>query len=118
MKIELVGDDALTASLGAFADDLGDESSLLGDVAAIVRRDARALAPKRTGRLAASITTRRVIRGYVVRTSVPYAQYVHYGSVHNPVPRPFMDMAARRVDPQAGRAAERRVSAAQSRAGL
>lgn len=116
--IEVKGDETLVASFDRLGDDLADMPALLTEVAQQVRRDARILAPKRTGRLASSIGIRRVTRGHVVRTSLEYAQYVHYGSVHNPRPVPFLEAAARRVDPLAGRATEDRVDAAIGRAGL
>ena len=118
MNVDVVGDEALIVALDRLASDLHVAGPLLDDVAVHVARDARTLAPKRTGRLAASISVVHFTRGHVVRTSMPYAQYVHYGSIHNPRPRPFLDMAARRVEAQVNGIVDNGVDAAIGRAGL
>ncbi len=116
--IEVIGADTLASSLARLSAALQEEPELLSELAQRVQRDAREIAPKRTGRLASSIGIRQVSRGHEVRTSLPYAQYVHYGSIHNPRPVPFLTIAARRAEAQAGPLVERRVDAAIGRAGL
>lgn len=65
----------------------------------VVSRTAKGLTPHRTGRLAGSI--RVVERGLEARveTSLSYARFVHFGSIHNPRPVPFLyDALDRRHD--------------------
>lgn len=118
MKIEASGADSLAASFDRLQDELRDPAELVSDLAKRVQREARAIVPKRSGRLASSIGIRRISRGEVVRTSLPYAQYVHYGSIHNPRPVPFLELAARRAAADANRVGEQRVDQAIARAGL
>ena len=62
-----------------------------------IARDARFLAPVRTGRLRASITAEA--DGWAARVSarVPYAAAVEEGSLRRP-PHPFLGPAAQRAD--------------------
>lgn len=59
------------------------------ETANAVAKDAQRRAPRRTGRLRSSI---HVTGGkqVIVSTTVPYATFVHFGSIHNPQPVPFL----------------------------
>lgn len=83
---------------GVEVDDLKDGFARVG---AEVVAKGRALSPTRTGRLDRSIRASRRKNGVVVSAGgagVPYARYVAYGSIHNPHPVPFIELAAAATD--------------------
>ncbi len=100
--------------------DLKEAFAPISDKAAA---QARALAPRRSGRLAGNVRASRRQNAAVITVGgarVYYARYVHFGSVHNPRPVPFMFQA---VDALARSgwiedAVERGLTVALRRAGL
>lgn len=71
-----------------------------------VRRDAAALAPRRSGRLAASLKVRSSGSRILIASSLPYAKTIHFGGRHplfgnrdrwyTQEARPFISIAAAR----------------------
>ena len=101
---------------GVEVDDLKEGFAAVGQ--AVVDR-ARIASPTRTGRLDGSIRASRRKNGVVVSAGgarAPYARYVAYGSMHNPDPVPFIELAvaATPIDPMIAEALNR----ALARAGL
>lgn len=80
-------------------------------VAILGREAARRYAPRRTGKMASSISASAGRSRATIRTKSPYAQFVHYGSIHNPQPVPFLKDAAADVEPQVENVLERELSA-------
>ena len=118
MGVQISGAVELADSLAGLSYAVDNPAELLSDAARMVRSAAVDAAPKRTGRLAASITISRARRGYAVTARAPYAQFVHYGSVHNPRPVPFMDIASRRSEAAVNAAVDAAVTAAVVKEGL
>lgn len=83
---------------GASTDDLKEAWQPIGREAV---QKSRQVAPKRTGRLAGNIRSSRRQNGVVVSVGgarAPYASYVYYGSVHNPRPVRFIEVAITAMD--------------------
>lgn len=87
-----------------------DLRSAMYQVAIVGRETARRYAPKRSGKLASSISASAARSRATIRTKSPYAQFVHYGSIHNPRPVPFMQFAANDLDPIVANVLERELS--------
>lgn len=128
MGVQVSGDRELAAALHRLAADLDDPSDLLTNAAELVRVASAAAAPRRSGNLAASIQIGE-FRGSVataaggagevrVVATAPYSQYVHYGSIHNPAPVPFMDLGVARSQDAVQAVTDGGVDLAISRAGL
>lgn len=101
---------------GVEVDDLKDGFAKVGQA---VTTRAKVLSPSRTGRLDASIRASRRKNGVVVSAGgarAPYARYVAYGSIHNPNPVAFLELAVAStpIDPMVAEA----LNAALARAGL
>lgn len=67
-----------------------------------VERRAEARAPRRTGALAASITSHRIKDGVETTVGVDYGAYVEYGTSDTPA-QPFLRPALNEVGPTFGR---------------
>lgn len=95
---------ALTRTMRKAGEDLTDLKDANARAAAIVASAAAGMAPRRTGRLAASIRgTRAAARARVVagRVSVPYAAPIHWGwPARHIKANPFLSDAARATEPQ------------------
>jgi hypothetical protein len=101
---------------GADTSDLKDGFDKIG---ADVVRVSRRYAPRRTGALAGTIRKSRRKNGVVVSAGtarVPYASYNYYGSIHNPRPVRFIEVALDYVDVEAG--VREAINQALTRAGL
>jgi hypothetical protein len=93
---------SLRRDLRKLGDDLTDLKDANARTASIVANAAASRAPRRTGRLAASVRGNRAVGSAVVRAggaAVPYAGPVHWGwPAHNIAAQPFISSAA--VDTQ------------------
>lgn len=79
MSVTVKGDAELRAALGVIADGLTQLPAAPQDTAALVAADARSHAPRRTGRLASSITGRAGRNTAEIGTPVAYGWPVHQG---------------------------------------
>lgn len=85
---------ALEQALAAAEGSLRDLSDLHTDVARVVTTKAGTLAPRRTGRLAASLRGVGGPGAAVMGSTVPYAPVIHWGSAkRHIVARPFLTQA-------------------------
>lgn len=88
--IEVRGLRELMSSLRTFEKDLGKAPETINrEIGVMVAKTARGNAPHRTGRLAGSIHSSG-LNPVTVSTSLVYAPFVHFGSIHNPRPVPFL----------------------------
>jgi HK97 gp10 family phage protein len=92
--------DLRRALAGVGADAAGELRAALLAGARVVAADAVRRAPRRTGRLAASVRAGTDRRGALVRagndSTVPYAGVIHYGwPARHIAPQPFLDDAVR-----------------------
>jgi phage gpG-like protein len=76
---EVVGADRLAATMRAAADDLDDMTRPGTATANVIAGRARVEAPRRTGRLAGSLTTQVSGDEAVVTSALPYANRTHWG---------------------------------------
>jgi HK97 gp10 family phage protein len=84
VNVEVKGADRLASTLNTAAAKLLDQSEPNRAAGEELTRRAQGYAPRRTGRLGASITTMRVDRQSVqVGSTVRYAGYQNYGTRHN-----------------------------------
>lgn len=112
-EVEVEGADEVAHSLDTIADQLDGPVGAWGAVETIVLGMAKGLAPKRTGRLAASGQR----SGNPVQASVtfggpqvPYANPIHWGwPAHNIKAQPFLTTAVDRSEPAWRLAYEARV---------
>lgn len=94
-RVEVEGATKAVATLNLAALRLRDLSSGATTASSVVASSGRTRAPRRTGRLAASITGRSEQSDAVVVASVRYAAPVHYGVPSKRMaPRPFLSSAA------------------------
>lgn len=103
MRIDVDGARELRRDLRRMGDDLADLKDAHAAAAALVAAEAGRRAPKRTGRLAASVRGNRAISRATVsagRASIPYAGPIHWGwAAHNIDPNPFVSDAATATEP-------------------
>ena len=83
------GADRLAATLRAAGNKLGDMTQASTTAAQAVTADAKSKAPRRTGRLAASIVGEGRRNTARVTAGAPYAAYVEFGTARVPA-RPYM----------------------------
>ena len=98
--VEVKGVSAFTHAMGDMAQSLGDWTEVHARTARVVASAARASAPRKTGRLAGSITPRpsRFKAGIV--SALVYAPPVHWGwPAHHVEAHPFVSLAASRTEP-------------------
>lgn len=102
-RVEVVGLAQLRRDLRALGDDLGDLKAANEQAARIVAEASSARAPRRSGRLAASLRpSRSVGRASVIAggAAVPYAGPVHWGWPARGIePNPFAAEAAEATQP-------------------
>jgi hypothetical protein len=82
LKVEVKGVDVLTAVLLKFSNDIKELNGFGDEIGKLVASNASALAPKRTGALAASIgsvSTKDGVQVYAGSEKVPYAGVIEYG---------------------------------------
>lgn len=112
--VQVDGADRCAATLRAAGASLGRTGPPARVAAEGIGRQARARAPRRTGRLASSITVASEADGATVGTSLRYAPYVNFGTRYVAA-RPFLTAAAERGEPLALAAYEKSVNQALSR---
>jgi hypothetical protein len=97
---KVTGTTQVVADLGRLEADVEDLTTTYGRIGARVVVDARQIAPKRSGRLAASIAATQIkdrARLSAGSAGVPYAGVIHYGwAARNIAPQPFLIAAAQR----------------------
>lgn len=82
LKVEVKGVDVLTAVLLKFSDDVKKLNGFGPEIGKLIANNASALAPKKTGALAASIgsvSTKDGVQVYAGSEKVPYAGVIEYG---------------------------------------
>ena len=101
--VKIQGAKQLRASLKRAGVDMEDMKDANAAVGALVAEAAAAQAPRRTGKLAASVRGNRAAgRAQVLagRATIPYAGPIHWGwAAHNIDPNPFMSVAAQDTEP-------------------
>lgn len=101
-EVEVVGADRLAFTTSRVADQLGDLSSINGTVARYTATRASAMAPRQTGRLAASIRGTSTATESRVSAGAPYAAVQEFGwPGHNIEGHRFMGRAAKQSEPLA-----------------
>lgn len=97
-KVKVTGDREVAAAFRKLGYKSSDLSEVFGRIASVVAADARSLAPKVSGRLAASIKPARYKTRAVISagsSAVPYSGVQEYGwPGRNIRPQPFMRPAA------------------------
>lgn len=102
--VQVHGLTALEQALAAAGGSLRDLSDLHADVSRVVVTKAGTLAPRRTGRLAASLRGAGGADAAVMGSTVPYASVVHWGSKkRHIVARPFLAQAVEATTTQTER---------------
>lgn len=103
VSLEVEGLKRLRKDLRAMGDDLSDLKDVNASVAQLVAARASARAPRRSGRLAASVRGNRALSRATVlagKAAVPYAGPVHWGwPSHGIAANPFMSEAAQETEP-------------------
>lgn len=79
MPTELVGGTRLASSLHSAADDVGDMSRAGSRTGTLIANRGRVEAPRKTGRLAASVGTRTKANATEITSGLPYANRTHWG---------------------------------------
>lgn len=104
MTVRVDGRRQLVRDLRRMGADVADVKDANAAAARIVAAAAAARAPKRTGRLAASVRGSRAVSRATVRAggaALPYAGPIHYGwPAHNIVGQPFVTDAATETQTQ------------------
>ncbi|MGN0655292.1 MAG: HK97-gp10 family putative phage morphogenesis protein [Ruminiclostridium sp.] len=81
MEVEITGLDAIAKKLryiGVNTEEIVDRALHKGAIA--IQADAKRLVPKKTGRLAGSISVEKITGGYSVGTNIDYGPYVELGT--------------------------------------
>lgn len=100
-RIEVKGDRELARALDGMAGDVKSMDKAATDAGRVVAADAQRRAPRRTGRLRSSITTRIEGSAVTVGTDVRYGMPVHQGvPSHHMQPQPFLTDALAATQPQ------------------
>lgn len=90
-------------SLERFGVQVADLKAAFKKIGAFISDEARTLAPKKSGRLAASIKPSNTKNKSIVRAGgakIPYAGVIHYGGYNNISPHPFLTDAVSRNEGQ------------------
>lgn len=99
-RVELVGADTFDRTLDQAADAISDMKGATEKTATLIVADARARAPRRTGRLASSITGDVQPNQSLVGSDLVYAPVIHWGwPARNIEPEPFLVEAAEATRP-------------------
>lgn len=100
-RVELVGADTFDRTLDQAADAISDMKGATEKTATLIVADARARAPRRTGRLASSITGDVQPNQSLVGSDLVYAPVIHWGwPDRNIAPQPFLLEAAEGTETQ------------------
>jgi hypothetical protein len=99
-QVRVEGARELRRTLRAAGDKLGDLKAVHQKVGGIVVARATGTAPRRTGRLAASVRAGRLASGVAVRSRLPYANPIHWGwPARGIAAQPFLSTAATDTEP-------------------
>lgn len=99
--LEVKGAAQLADTLKAAGDELADMKAANEAVGSMVVGKARALAPKVSGALAASVSATVVLAGIDVAADAVYAGPIHWGwPAHNIAAQPFIQEAILSTEPQ------------------
>lgn len=96
MGVAIEGLRQTVRSLERFGVEVSDLKAAFKRIGSLVQRDAQARAPKKTGRLAASIRPSNTKNKSILRAGsarVVYAGVQHYGGYNNIKPHPFLSDA-------------------------
>jgi HK97 gp10 family phage protein len=95
VAVQIFGLREFTRNLERFGAEASDLRDVFADISRKVEASAKAYAPKRTGAMAGRIrgSTRSKMRSRITVSGTRYHRYVHFGSIHNRPPRPFMFQA-------------------------
>jgi Bacteriophage HK97-gp10, putative tail-component len=80
LRIEVKGADTLRSTLGAAARDLNSMTATNQRAGEVLARTVQARAPRRTGRLASSVSVRADDRGVEVGTPIAYGRFQDLGT--------------------------------------
>lgn len=95
MPVKVIGADTVASTMRSAAEDLADLAKAQRQAADLIAQTASALAPKRSGKLAASIQGEVITGTAVVGTPLVYAPVIHNGwPRHNIRPTPYLTDAA------------------------
>lgn len=98
--VQVVGADTLAATLHSAADDLDDFSGPGTQTTALIASRARTEVPRRTGRLASSITTRTKALEAEVSSGLAYSNRTHWGYArYGQAAQPFLVRPAHQLIP-------------------
>ena len=98
--IEVRGADRLARTLRAAGDDLGKLTAANAAAGRVMAGGAKAAAPKRSGRLAGSITAKPEPAGVTVTAGVVYAGVIHFGWARRGITgRPYLKDGIDRTQP-------------------
>ena len=99
VKIDMDGQDRLARTLKVAGDDLEEMTTAHGAAAGIMASAVSARAPRRTGRLASSVSA-TTDKGAVVNVTAPYAGPIHWGWQTRGIPENrWATEAARATEP-------------------
>lgn len=102
-EVRIEGLNTLTRTMKRAGEDLADLKDANARAGAIVASAASAMAPRRSGRLAASVRASRAVgraRVMAGRASVPYGPPIHFGwPARHIAANPFVSQAARDTEP-------------------
>jgi hypothetical protein len=119
LRLELEGDAQVRQALRQVSADLDDLKQANSDTSQIVTAAARGVAPKRTGRLAASGRATPETGAAVITFTVPYANPIHWGwRARHIAAQPFAMTAAEATQPTWLRRYEDNIQAIARREGL
>jgi phage gpG-like protein len=100
-EVRVLGADRLAATLEKASKQIADMSDGYGKAAEIVSGAGASSAPRRTGRLAGSMTTERAKGSATITSPLVYAVPIHWGRpAHNIEANPFLMRAADRTEAQ------------------
>ncbi|GIG64258.1 HK97 gp10 family phage protein [Phytomonospora endophytica] len=101
--VDVIGAERLRISLRKAGAEVADLKNANAKAASMVAGAAASSAPRRTGRLAATVRGNRAVGKAIIRAgraSVPYALPIHWGwPARNIAPNPWVSEAARRLEP-------------------
>lgn len=110
VSVEVLGAEALVASLHKAAHDLNDMSDPARQTASFLASRGRVDAPRRTGRLAASVHPDNDQHEARVISALPYSNRTHWGYArYGQAPQPWLSEGAQRTESTWSRYYDRRV---------
>lgn len=100
-QLRIEGVETLVATMRSAADKLRDLKEANDKTAALVVSQARAVAPRRSGRLASSLRAASVTGGAQIEATAPYGAPIHWGWPSRHIePNPFVTYAAQTTEAQ------------------